>query len=194
MTPFRLTSRVFLMPVVLAAALAACSAGGQPSPGSNGPGGADGPSSTASAVPLDSTVPGAVSSPASTAPDPCSLLTDAQANRAFGGPTAHKAGKSKDASIISGSTVTETLCEWDLVTSDQLGHDLWIAVYAGADRNYFNNTVDGKTAIPGLGDAAAGDSNVYVYVFSKGTVLQLYGSLPGTDSIQAVAAVAITNL
>jgi hypothetical protein len=120
-------------------------------------------------------------------------LTDAQANKAFGSPTSHKAGTSKDASIISGSVVTETLCEWDLVTSDQLGHDLWIAVYAGTDRNYFDQTVDGKPAIPGLGDAAAGDSSRDLYVFSKGTVLQVYGSLPGTDSIQAVAAVAITN-
>ncbi len=194
MTTFRLTSRVIMMPVVLAGALAACSAGGQPPAGSSAPGGAGGPSTSAQPVPLDSAASAAAASPASTAPDPCSLLTDAQANRAFGGPTSHKAGTSRDASIISGSVVTETSCEWNLVTSDQLGHDLWIAVYTGADRNYFNQTVDGKTAIPGLGDGAAGDPNGDLYVFSKGTVLQLYGSLPGTESIQAVAAVAITNL
>lgn len=178
--------------ILSAAALSACSSGGS-QPGAaaaSAPGGAT--SSTQPAA-LDSGAPAADATAAATAPDPCSLITDAEAGTLFGGPAAHKAGRSSDASNGSGVVVTKNLCEWDLITSDQLGHDLWIAVYAGADRAYFNNAVTHETPIPGLGDAATGDS-IHVHVISKGTVLQIYGSLPASDGLQQAAAIAIGKL
>jgi hypothetical protein len=45
--------------------------------------------------------------------------------------------------------VTETRCEWDLITSDRLGHDLWVVVYAGADRAYFDYAVTHRDSDPG---------------------------------------------
>lgn len=59
-----------------------------------------------------------------TGPDPCGLLSDAEAATMLGGPSVHVAKGSKDASNGNAVTVTEHSCEWDLVTSDQLGHDL----------------------------------------------------------------------
>jgi hypothetical protein len=175
-----------------AAALSACSSGGsQPAPAA-----ASAPSGATTSTPpgaLDSGAPAADATAAATAPDPCSLITDAEAGTLFGGPAAHKAGGSSDASNGSGVVVTENLCEWNLITSDQLGHDLWVAVYAGADRAYFNDAVTHETPIPGLGDAATGDS-IHVYVISKGTVLQIYGSLPASDGLQQAAAIAIGKL
>jgi len=120
-------------------------------------------------------------------------VTPAEAGTLLGGPAAHKAGPSSDASNGSGVVVTKNLCEWDLITSDQLGHDLWVAVYAGAERAYFNDAVTHEAPIPGLGDAATGDS-IHVYVISKGTVLQIYGSLPASDGLRQAAAIAIGKL
>ena len=89
--------------------------------------------------------------------------------------------------------VTENRCQWDLITSDQLGHDLWVAVYAGADRAYFDNAIAHDPTIQGLGDAANGTTN-HVYVISKGIVLQIYGSLPASDGLRQAAAIAIGKL
>ena len=171
-----------------AAALSACSLGGsQPAAASaSAPGGTTTSSQSAA---LDSGAPASDATAAATAPDPCSLITDAEAGTLFGGPASHKISDPRKISDV----VTENLCEWDLITSDQLGHDLWVAVYAGADRAYFNDAVTGETPIPGLGDAATGDS-IHVYVISKGTVLQIYGSLPASDGLQQAAAIAIGKL
>ena len=177
--------------LILGAALSACSSGAsKPSAAAiSAPN-----STTTSSQPavLDSGAPAAATAAAS-APDPCSLITDAEAATLFGGPVNHKAGGSRDASNGSGVVVTENRCQWDLITSDQLGHDLWVAVYAGADRAYFDDAVTNDTPIPGLGDAAAGSSN-HVYVIGKGIVLQIYGSLPASDGLRQAAAIAIGKL
>ena len=123
--------------------------------------------------------------------DPCSLLTDAEAGVALGGPASHKSEASRDASAISGMTVTENRC-----TYDGHGHEFRVAVYAGADRNYFNQTshaTSDASAIPGLGDAATGTSHDF-YVFSKGVMLQIYGSSTDPNALQHIASVAISKL
>jgi hypothetical protein len=128
--------------------------------------------------------------------DPCSLLTDAEAGVSLGGPASHKSEASRDATAVSGMTVTENKCRYDLITSDQLGHEVWIAAYAGADRNYFNQTshaTSDASAIPGLGDAATGTSHDF-YVFSKGVMLQIYGSSTDPNVLQHIASVAISKL
>lgn len=132
---------------------------------------------------------------AGNAPDPCSLITDAEAATLFGGPATHKAGDSKDASNGNGVVVTENRCEYDEVKSSQLGYDLWVAVYAGADRAYFDDvsSPDDAPPIAGLGDAAKGTAD-NIYVISKGTVLELYGSLPTPDAFKQAVGVAISKL
>ena len=125
---------------------------------------------------------------AAAAPDPCSLLTLPEASGLLGGPAEVHVGKTTSEDL----GVTEKTCEWKLITSDQLGHDLWIGVYGAADRNYFSQHTHGP-AIPGLGDAAAGDQRE-VFVFSKGTMLQTYGSLPVDNGVQQAARFAIAKL
>ncbi len=195
----RLRPRHILLTTGLALLLGACSGTNAPAatPATNGaaigaPSGAAAASQQAAAASL---LPSAAESPApaAAAPDPCSLISDTEAGTLLGGPASHKAGGSRDASNGSGVVVTENRCEWNLITSDQLGHDLWVAVYAGADRAYFNDAVTHEAPIPGLGDAATGDS-IHVRVIAKGTVLQIYGSLPGSNGLQQAAALAIAKL
>jgi hypothetical protein len=178
--------------VFVLAAVAACGSGSGPSlsaRASNPSGATTG--AQPGAVTAAPSATGAAS--AATAAAPCGLITDAEAGTLLGGPAAHKDGGSRDASNGSGVVVTENRCEWNLITSDQLGHDLWVAVYAGADRTYFDDAVTHETAIPGLGDAATGSSN-HVWVISKGTVLQVYGSLPASNGLQQATAIAIAKL
>lgn len=126
--------------------------------------------------------------------DPCSLLTDAEAGIALGGPASHQSVPAKDATIAQ-ATVTENRCSYELVTSDQLGHQIYLAVFDGADRRYYDQTSDSHNFNPiqGLGDAATGSANE-VHVFSKGVALEIYGSVPAADGLQHVAALAIAKL
>jgi hypothetical protein len=135
------------------------------------------------------------SAQSATGPDPCGLLTDAEAATMLGGPSVHVAKGSKAASNGNAVTVTEHSCEWDLVTSDQLGHDLWIAVYTGADRRYFDQTGTSTDNAPisGIGDAAKGSSN-HVYAFGNATMIQVYGSVVPVDGLQQVANLALAKL
>ena len=193
----RLRRRHILLTTGLALLLGACSSASAPA-ATPAPSGAAAASQQAATV---SSLPSAAdsSAPAAAAPDPCSLLTDAEAGTLLGGPATHKTGGSKDASNGSGVVVTENRCEWDLVKSSGLGYDLWITVYAGADRAYFDDLVTHETPIPGLGEAAAGhpfESGGFseVEVISKGTVIGIYGSLPARDGIQQAAALAVAKL
>lgn len=176
-----------------ATALSACSSGGsQPAAAAttSAPSGAT-TSSQPAVVDSGATATGATA--AATAPDPCSLITDVETATLFGGPVAHKAGDSHDASNGSGVVVTEKTCEWSEITSSQHGYDLWVAVYNGADRAYFDDAATHETPIPGLGDAATGDT-IHVRVISKGIVLQIYGSLPVSNGLQKATAIAIGKL
>lgn len=134
-----------------------------------------------------------------TAPaDPCSLLTIAEASTALGGPAASNPEGSKDATLYPDLKVTEKTCSFRLITSDQLGHDIYISVYGGADQNYFSQATGHAPAIAGLGEGANGDAR-HVFVFSKGTMLQIYGSLPNNegptaDGIEKLARLAIAKL
>lgn len=113
----------------------------------------------------------------------------------LGGPSAHVAKGTSNASNGNGVAVTSHRCEWDLVTSDQLGHDLWIAVYAGADREYFNETGTSTDNAPiaGIGDAAKGGSND-VYAFGNATMIEVYGSVVPANGLQQVANLALAKL
>jgi hypothetical protein len=135
--------------------------------------------------------------PAAKAPDACSLLTDAEAGAALGGTAHHIDKGSKDAYATNSNDVkiTEALCNYELVTSNQLGHDIYVAVYANAERSFFDQTgtKTDNPVIAGLGDAAKGLSN-HVYVFSKGTMIQIYGSLGSETGLQDIARIAIAKL
>ena len=126
--------------------------------------------------------------------DPCGLLTDAEAGSALGGPASHQSVEAKDATVAQ-AKVTENSCSYELITSDQLGHQIYLGVFNGADRRYYDQTSDSHafTAIPKLGDAATGNANE-VHVFSKGVALEIYGSVPAADGLQRVAALAIAKL
>jgi len=123
------------------------------------------------------------------------VITDADAAAVLGGPVKHEDEGSSDASNGNGVKVTEGRCSYVKITSDQLGHQLYIAVYANADREYFNQTgtKTGNGVIAGLGDAAKGTETNHIYVFSKGTMLQLYGSLDGAG-LMNIARVAVAKL
>jgi hypothetical protein len=162
----------------LAQALAGCSAGSTTSAPAHAT--AANPTPTAAAA-------------APKAPDPCDLITDAEASAALGGPAQHKTVEPKDASA-GGVVVTETGCSFDLITSDQSGHGFVIAVYAGAGRQYFDGVrTSDMPAVTGLGDAAIGNSQE-VDVFSKSTMFKVYGSLGATDGLQQIARLAIVKL
>ena len=140
---------------------------------------------------VSSSVGNGSSAPAAKAPDPCTLITDDEAASLLGGPATHTPGAPRNASD-GGLTVTENLCAFRLVTSDQSGHEIQVADYAGADRNFFNQKASGQP-VSGLGDAATGDT-IHVYVFSKGVMLQVYGSLGAEDGLQQAARFAIARL
>ena len=193
------TRFLMLVPLALgAAALSACSSGaGQPAaPLARTSRGA---TSASQPAPIDSGSPAPGATAVANAPDPCSLFTDAEAGTLLGGIATHKTGGSKDASNGSGVVVTQNRCEWDLVKSSGLGYDLWITVYAGADRAYFDDLVTHETPIPVLGEAAAGrpfESGGFseVEVISNGTLIGVYGSLPARDGIQQAAGIASAKL
>jgi hypothetical protein len=127
--------------------------------------------------------------------DACSLITDAEAAAALGGPAQHVDKGSRNASNGNGVDVTEGRCTYDRVTGDGTGHGFYVAVYNQADREYFNETgtkVDNEP-IAGLGDAAKG-SRDHVYVFAKGTMLQIYGSLAADTGMVEIARLAIAKL
>ncbi|MDB4955200.1 MAG: hypothetical protein JWO36_2769 [Myxococcales bacterium] len=133
--------------------------------------------------------------PTDKTPDACSLLTDVEAGAFLGGPANHKDEGPRDASNGNGVKVTEHRCSYRLVTSDQLGHEIYVAVYEAADRAYFDDTgtKTGNEPIAGLGEGAKGLAN-HVYVFNKGTMLQIYGSIPEGKTLQDVARLAIAKL
>jgi hypothetical protein len=124
-------------------------------------------------------------SPAKAAPDPCSLLTIAEASAALGGPAKFSRGETTDRPMIPGLKVTERVCDFVEVKGSQLGLNIKLAVYDGADRNYFDQSGGHAPVIPGLGDAAKGTASELI-VFSKGTMVQLYGSLPNDAPTEAI--------
>jgi hypothetical protein len=157
------------------------------------------PATTAAGSGVTPTSAAAPPTATATAPaDPCSLLTIAEASAALGGPAASKPEGSKDATLYPDLKVTQETCSFRLITSDQLGHDIYISVYGAADQNYFSQATGHAPAIAGLGDGANGDAR-HVFVFSKGTMLQIYGSLPNNegptaDGIEKIARLAIAKL
>ena len=187
------TRPLFMLALILGAtALSACSSGAS-QPAGAAASGLSGATTSSQPGALASGAPAAGATAATTAPDPCSLISDTEAGTLLGGPAKHQAGASRDASNGSGVVVTENRCEWNRITGSGLGYDLWVAVYAAADRAFYNDKVTHETPIPGLGDAAAGESD-HLFVISKGIVLQIYGSLPASDGMQQAAAVAIAKL
>lgn len=157
------------------------------------------PSSSPSAAAITDNPPASESTqpaaPATQAVGPCSLLTDVEAGAALGGPAHHAEKDPTDASNGNGVTVTERRCEYNLITSDQLGHDIWVAVYNGADREYYNETgsTNENTLIAGIGDAAKRNGSV-VYAFSIGTMMEIYGSVVTTSSLADVTRLAVAHL
>lgn len=174
---------------LLCAGLAACSSGG---PKTGTPTNAGHTSGPAAAQPTSSAAAGGASGPVV---DPCTLLTPAEAASLLGGPAQHRADPPKVVVKGNGLDVTGYTCAYSLVTSDQLGHEIRIEVEAGATRSFFDQDIqsgDGAP-IPGLGDAAYGSSSD-VKVFSKNTMIQVYGSLDAADGLQQVARLAIAKL
>ena len=133
--------------------------------------------------------------PATDAVDPCRLLTDAEAGAALGGPAHHVERDPSDASNGNGITVTERRCEYNLITSDQLGHDIWVGVYDGADREYYDETgsANESTQISGIGDAAKGNASV-VYAVRGGTMIEMYGSVVNTSTLADLPRLAVAHL
>jgi hypothetical protein len=177
----------------LCVGLVACSAkssttqasGGTPTAGASAPAGD-------SAAPADSTAPAAKGA----AIDPCRLLTDSEASTALGGPAAHAVADPKTGIGGIDLPVTENLCSYNLITSDQTGHEIYVGVFDGANRKYFDETANDSdhSAVPGLGDSATADAQIDVFVFSKGTMLEIYGSLGDSDGLQQIARLAIAKL
>ena len=172
--------------VIIGCALVGCSSGPhETSPASSA-------FITDSAPASGSTQPAA---PATDAVDPCSLLTDTEAGAALGGPAHHVERDPSDASNGNGVTVTERHCEYTRIIGDQSGHDIWVGVYNGADREYYNETgsTNENTEIADIGDAAKGNS-INVYAFSSGTMIQVYGSVVTTSSLADLARLAVAHL
>ncbi|HEY5200066.1 MAG TPA: hypothetical protein VIJ31_04080 [Acidothermaceae bacterium] len=144
----------------------------------------------------DGSTPADGAAPAHGSIDPCSLLTDAEASTALGGPAAHKVADPKAGIGGADLPVTENLCSYNLITSDQTGHEIYIGVFDGANRKYFDETANDSdhSAVPGLGDSATADAQIDVFVFSKGTMLEIYGSLGDGDQLQQIAKLAIAKL
>jgi hypothetical protein len=134
--------------------------------------------------------------PAHGSVDPCSLLTDSEASTALGGPAAHAVADPKTDIGGIDLPVTENLCSYNLITSDQTGHEIHVGVFDGANRTYFDETANDSdhSAVPGLGDSATADAQIDVFVFSKGTMIEVYGSLGDGDQLQQIAKLAIAKL
>jgi hypothetical protein len=147
-------------------------------------------------APVDGAAPASNTAPAHGSIDPCSLLTDAEASTALGGPAAHKLADPKTGIGGADLPVTENRCSYNLITSDQTGHEIYIGVFDGANREYFDETANDSdhSAVPGLGDSATADAQVDVFVFSKGTMIEVYGSLGDGDQLQQIAKLAIAKL
>jgi hypothetical protein len=137
----------------------------------------------------------APAAPARRVIDPCTLLTPAEAASLLGGATQHSADPPKVVAQGNGLDVTGHTCEYRLVTSDQSGHDIRIEVEAGATRSYFDQDTESGDGAPvsGLGDAAHGTSRDLT-VFSKNTMIQVYGSLGAADGLEQAAQLAIAKL
>ena len=150
------------------------------------------------AAPIGNNISAAEPQPAATpepAVDPCTLLTPAEAATLLGGPAQHKADPPTVIAQGNGLDVTGHTCAYDLITSDQSGHEIRIEIESGATRSYFDQDIQpaDETPIPGLGDAAFGSSN-HVKVFSNNTMIQIYGSLPAADGLQQGARLVIAKL
>jgi hypothetical protein len=178
----------------LCVCLASCSAKSSNAQASGGTTKAGASAPAAASDPAQASAPADSAAPAHGTVDPCSLLTDSEASTALGGPAAHVVVAARDAGNGSGLKVTENRCNYNLITSDQSGNNIYVDVFNGANREYFDETADNSdhSALPGLGDSATAAQNE-VYVFSKGTMLLIYGSLDG-DGIQNVAKLAIAKL
>jgi hypothetical protein len=144
----------------------------------------------------DGSAPAHSAAPARGAIDPCSLLTDSEASTALGGPAAHQLADPKTGIGGVDLPVTENRCSYNLITSDQTGHEIYVGVFDGANRKYFDETANDSdhSAVPGLGDSATADAQIDVFVFSKGTMLEIYGSLGDGDGLQQIAKLAIAKL
>lgn len=180
----------------LCVCLASCSAKSNNAQAAAGTSGADATAAAATDATVQASAPANSAAPAHGSIDPCSLLTDSEASTALGGPAEHKVADPKTGIGGVDLPVTENRCSYNLVTSDQSGHEIYIGVFDGANRQYFDETANDSdhSAVPGLGDSATADSHTDVFVFSKGTMLEIYGSLGDGDQLQQIAKLAIAKL
>jgi hypothetical protein len=180
----------------LCVCLVSCSAKSSNTQASAGTPKAGETAAAASDAPAPASAPTNSAGPVHGSIDPCSLLTDAEAGIALGGKAAHELADPKTDIGGVDLPVTENLCSYNLVTSDQSGHEIYIGVFDGANRKYFDETANDSdhSALPGLGDSATVDGHSEVFVFSKGTMLEIYGSLGDGDQLQQIAKLAIAKL
>jgi hypothetical protein len=180
----------------LCVCLASCSAKSKEAQASAGTPKAGETAAAASDAPVQASAPANSAAPVHGSIDPCSLLTDAEAGIALGGKAAHELADPKTDIGGVDLPVTENLCSYNLVTSDQSGHEIYIGVFDGANRKYFDqNAIDSDhSALAGLGDAASVNGHSEVFVFSKGTMIEVYGSLGDGDQLQQIAKLAIAKL
>ncbi len=185
----------------LCVCLASCSAKSNNANASAGTSKADATAAAASdataqaGAPVDSAAPADSAKPVRASIDPCSLLTDSEAGIALGGKAEHDLADPKTDIGGVDLPVTENLCSYNLVTSDQSGHDIYVGVFDGANRTYFDETANDSdhSALPGLGDAATAAGQHEFYVFSKGSMVEVYGSLDG-NGLQKVAELVVAKL
>ena len=178
----------------LCVCLASCSAKSNNANASAGTSKAD--ATAAAASDATAQAPADSAKPVRASIDPCSLLTDTEAGTALGGKAVHDLADPKTDIGPPGLPVTENRCSYNLVTGDGSGHEIYIGVFDGANRDYFDQTaVDSDhSAVPGLGDSATVENHSDVFVFSKGTMIEVYGSLGDGDQLQQIAKLAIAKL
>ena len=182
--------------VALCVCLASCSAKSNKAQAAAGTSGADATAAAASDATVQASAPAHSAAAVHPSIDPCSLLTDSEAGIALGGKAAHELADPKTDIGGVDLPVTENLCSYNLVTSDQSGHEIYIGVFDGANRKYFDETANDSdhSALPGLGDSATVNGHSEVFVFSKGTMIEVYGSLGDGDQLQQIAKLAIAKL
>jgi hypothetical protein len=180
----------------LCVCLASCSAKNSKTEASAGTPKAGATAAAASDATAQASAPANSEAPVHGSLDPCSLLTDAEAGIALGGKAAHELADPKTDIGGVDLPVTENICSYNLVTSDQTGHDIYVGVFDGANRKYFDETANDSdhSAVPGLGDSATVENHTDVFVFSKGTMIQVYGSLGDGDELQQIAKLVIAKL
>lgn len=180
----------------LCVCLASCSAKSNNAQAAAGTSGADATAAAATDATVQASAPANSVAPVHGSVDPCSLLTDGEAGIALGGKAAHELADPKTDIGGVDLPVTENICSYNLVTSDQSGHDIYIGVFDGANRKYFDETANDSdhSAVPGLGESATVENHTDVLVFSKGTMIQVYGSLGDGDQLQQIAKLAIAKL